>query len=81
MNSFFLSVTNVSSPIASVCFAFERSTNFAKIYSIQGPVKLEIARKVIIGFVSGSTIWKNVRAFDAPSIFAASSSVRGIEST
>ena len=56
VNSFFLSDTKEKSPRASVCFAGERRTILGKIKSIQGPVKLEIPKKVMMGFVTGRMI-------------------------
>ena len=57
VNSFFLSVTKEKSPNARVCFSVERRTILGKIKSIQGPVKLEIPKKVII--VEGMLILEN----------------------
>ena len=71
VNSFFLSETKENKPNASVCFSGLLKTNFGKIKSIHGPVKLEIPRNVIIGFVTGRMIVPKILKWLAQSILAA----------
>ena len=73
VNSFFLSDTKLHNPNASVCLSALLNTIFGKMKSIHGPVKLEIPRNVMIGFVIGRIIVPKILKWPAPSILAASS--------
>ena len=80
VKSFFLSVTKLNKPKASVCLLTERKTIFGKTKSIQGPVNVVIPKKVMMGLATGITIVAQILKWLAPSMRAASSKLLGIVS-
>ncbi|MNI62761.1 hypothetical protein D3C73_1180940 [compost metagenome] len=64
-------------PIASVLFLSDKMTSRAKMKSIHGPIKLLTAINVSIGTERGIIMRTKIVVWDAPSIFAASSKLRG----
>ena len=80
VNWFLVPSIKLIRPIASVYFSFCPNTILGKIQSIHGPVKLVIARKIIIGLAIGRMTLKKIFKWLAPSILAASSSDLGIVS-
>ena len=72
-NIFFFSVTNPNNPCAMVCTFDDRSTNFGKIKSIQGAIKLVIVSNTMMGLDTGRITFAKIWKCPAPSILAASS--------